>query len=85
MNLDINNIPKDSELVNFLKENGIGSAIHYPLPIHLQPPYKNLGYEGKLPVTEKIAKEILSLPIYPGLKDEEVIKVCSKIKEFYKK
>ena len=73
------------ELVNFLKENGVGSAVHYPLPIHLQPPYKNLGYEGKLPVTEKIAKEILSLPIYPGLKDEEVIKVCSKIKEFYKK
>ena len=77
--------PRREELVNFLKENGVGSAVHYPLPIHLQPPYKNLGYEGKLPVTEKIAKEILSLPIYPGLKDEEVIKVCSKIKEFYKK
>ena len=78
-------VPRREELINFLKENGVGSAVHYPLPIHLQPPYKNLDYEGKLPVTEKIAKEILSLPIYPGLKDEEVIKVCTKIKEFYKK
>lgn len=77
--------PRREELINFLKESGVGSAVHYPLPIHLQPPYKNLGYEGKLPVTEKIAKEILSLPIYPGLKDEEVNKVCSKVKEFYGK
>ena len=56
-------VPRREELINFLKENGVGSAVHYPLPIHLQPPYKNLDYEGKLPVTEKIAKEILSLPI----------------------
>ncbi|MDP4039292.1 MAG: DegT/DnrJ/EryC1/StrS family aminotransferase [Candidatus Pacearchaeota archaeon] len=72
-------------LMNFLKENGVGTAIHYPLPIHQQPPYKHLGYEGKLPVTEKIVKEILSLPIYPGLTIKEVDEVCEKIKDFYSK
>ena len=76
-------VPNREELMKFLKENGVGTAIHFPLPIHMQPPYKHLNYV--LPTTEKVIKEIVSLPIYPGLTEEDVDVVCNKIKEFYGK
>lgn len=51
-----------------LTEQGIETGLHYPLPLHLQPAYRDLGYhEGNLPVSEKLSKRILSLPMYPGL------------------
>ena len=56
------------ELQNHLKEAGIGTGIHYPIPLHLQKAYRNLGYDkGDFPVTERVAPEILSLPMYPQL------------------
>ena len=63
-----------------LKEQGIGTAIHYPTPVHLQPFYARLGYfRGRFPVAEKICDEILSLPIYPELTEEQVEIVAAEI------
>lgn len=65
-----------------LKERGIGTLIHYPVPIHLQDSHRDLGLgDGSLPETEKAAKEIVSLPMYIGLTDDEVLKVCSAIND----
>ncbi len=56
-----------------LKQAGIESAVHYPIPLHLQPMYSSLGYtRGQLPVAEKAAAEVLSLPIYPELTDAQI-------------
>jgi dTDP-4-amino-4,6-dideoxygalactose transaminase len=65
-----------------LREKGIGTGIHYPVPVHLQPAYQGrvaLGPEG-CPETEAAAREILSLPLYPDLKDEEVATVCEALR-----
>ena len=70
-------------LRKYLEERGIGTQIHYPIPIHLQEAYKELGYKvGDFPESEKHAKEIVSLPIYPELTTEEVETVARCIKEF---
>ncbi|MEN6384207.1 MAG: DegT/DnrJ/EryC1/StrS family aminotransferase [Phycisphaerales bacterium] len=74
-------LKKRDELLQYLKQNDIAGGIHYPLPVHLQAAY-NKGQ--KLPVTEGIAKEILSLPMYPELNDEEVAKIISAVKGFFK-
>ena len=59
--------------ISFLEKRGIQTLIHYPYPIHLQDSYKFLGYKnGDLPVTESLAKQIVSLPIYPELEDDEI-------------
>jgi dTDP-4-amino-4,6-dideoxygalactose transaminase len=59
---------------------GIGTMIHYPVPPHLQPAYEELGYlAGALPVTEHIHREVLSLPLYPGLGEPELDCICSAI------
>jgi len=71
-------------LSGFLKGRGIGSLVHYPTPIHLQEAYQRLGYKrGAFPEAEKAASEVISLPLYPGLKDEDVISVSGAIKAFY--
>ena len=63
-----------------LKEQGIGTAIHYPTPVHLQPFFAGLGYfRGRFPVAEKICTEILSLPLYPEMTEEQVEIVASEI------
>lgn len=68
----------------YLKSKGIGSLVHYPTPIHLQEAYHRLGYKkGAFPEAEKAASEILSLPLYPALKEEEVVSVCTAIRAFY--
>ncbi len=65
---------------------GINTIIYYPIPIHLQPAYKDLGYkEGSLPVTEKVCTQVISLPIFPELKSIHQSYVIDKIKEIYKK
>lgn len=70
--------------INYLEKNGIGALIHYPIPIHLQHAYKELNVrEGSLPVTEKVSKEIVSIPIYPELEEQEVDYIISKIKEYF--
>lgn len=70
------------KLQQFLKENNIDTIIHYPIPIHKQEAYSEYNIES-YPVTELVASQILSLPMYPELTMEEVDIVCSKIKEFY--
>jgi dTDP-4-amino-4,6-dideoxygalactose transaminase len=77
-------VPRREELAQFLQENGIYTGIHYPIPCHRQKAYDFLGYgEGSIPVAEKYAKEIISLPMSEQLKEEEVQYVCQKIREFY--
>jgi len=69
-----------------LEEKGVKTLIHYPYPIHLQDAYKNAGIgngPGSLPITEKIAEEIVSLPIYPELTDEEVKYIIKTVIEFF--
>jgi dTDP-4-amino-4,6-dideoxygalactose transaminase len=75
--------PKRDQLQAYLSENGIATGIHYPIPIHLQNAYAHLGYdEGRFPVSEKVAKEILSLPMYPELQPDQQEYIVEKIKEF---
>ncbi len=81
-------VPADKRdaLKDFLWERGIGTGIHYPVPIHLQDAARFLGYrEGELPVTERVATEILSLPMYPELTDEQVGYVADAVKAFMRK
>jgi dTDP-4-amino-4,6-dideoxygalactose transaminase len=70
-------------LAAFLKERGIGTAIQYPHAIHRQAAYTNLGYpEGSLPVAERLAREILSLPLYPELPLADVRTVAEAVNQF---
>ena len=65
---------------------GVNTIIYYPIPIHLQPAYKELGYkEGSLPITEKVCSQVISLPIFPELKSIEQSYVIDKIKEIFRK
>jgi len=73
------------ELLQYLKERDIEAGIHYPVPLHLQPVYKNLGYQqGAFPATEQAAQEILSLPIYPELTHAQMERVVETMREFYR-
>ena len=60
---------------------GVGAMVHYPLPAHLQPIYQGLAAPGSLPITERLANEVLSLPIYPELSDAEVDAVAAAVRE----
>ncbi len=74
---------KRDAMKDFLWERGIGTGIHYPVPIHLQEAAQFLGYrEGDLPVTERVSNEVLSLPMYPELTDEQVGYVADAVKAF---
>jgi dTDP-4-amino-4,6-dideoxygalactose transaminase len=75
---------KRDELQQYLKEKyNIPTLIHYPIPNHLQKGYEFLGYKnGDFPVTEKLSNEVLSLPIYPEMTDEQVLFVADNINEF---
>ncbi len=75
--------PQRDALMSYLRERGIGTAIHYPVPIHLQPAYRGrLGEAGSLPETERAAREIVSLPMYPELSVDEGRAVAQAIREF---
>ena len=76
---------KRDELKKFLQQKGIGTAIHYPIPPHLQKAYSHLNFKkGDFPIAEKLANQSLSLPIYPGLSDDQVNYICDSIIEFFK-
>jgi dTDP-4-amino-4,6-dideoxygalactose transaminase len=77
-------VDKRDQLLKYLNEKGIQALIHYPIPLHLQKAYGYLGYtNGDFPNGEKQAKQILSLPIYPELADEQITYIIQTIKEFY--
>lgn len=77
-------VSRRNELQKYLQDNEIYTGIHYPIPCHLQKPYNPLNQQkGKFPVSEKIADEILSLPMYAELKEEEITFVSNKIRDFY--
>ena len=77
--------PRRDALKKHLEANGVGCALHYPLPLHLQKCYASLGYQaGDFPVAEKAARECLSLPIYPELTDAQIQRVVAVIKDFFK-
>ena len=62
---------------------GIGTGIHYPIPLHLQKAYETLGYsKGDFPITEKVAAEIVSLPMFPGLQADQQERVVSEVMNF---
>ena len=74
---------KRDELEKYLKEKGIGTNKHYPIPMHLQEAYTDLGIkEGELPLAEEISRTELSLPMYYGMTDEEVIYTAEAINSF---
>ncbi|BAI60968.1 putative aminotransferase [Methanocella paludicola SANAE] len=64
-------IPRD-EVIQKLNQAGIGTGIYYPLPIHQQPFYKQLGYNGSYPVAEQLAKEVISLPVHPSISKTDI-------------
>ena len=67
-------------LKRLLKEKNINCGIHYPIPLHMQPAYKHMNLnEGSFPETEKAAKDILSLPMYPELKATEIQQISKEI------
>lgn len=71
------------ELQRHLAERGIGTLIHYPVPVHLQEAYRDLGLaRGALPETERCAEEILSLPLYPELPEEQIAEVAEAVNSF---
>lgn len=71
------------ELISYLNEREIGTIIHYPIPPHLSEAYANLGYQkGSFPVTERYADEVLSLPMYNGMTDEEQTYVIRALNSF---
>jgi len=70
-------------LQQFLTEKGIGTGLHYPLPLHLQPAYAGMGHRrGDFPVTERTAERLLSLPMYAELKREQIEEVVGGIREY---
>jgi dTDP-4-amino-4,6-dideoxygalactose transaminase len=76
--------PRRDALREHLKANGIGCAVYYPLPLHLQPCFAHLGYRpGSLPESEAAAREVLSLPVYPELTEAQQERVAGAVTGFY--
>lgn len=71
------------ELLAHLKANGVAAGIHYPIPLHRQPAYAKQGYDGvSLPETERAAAEVISLPMYPELTDDQLTQVADAVRSF---
>ncbi len=79
-------VGKRDELRAFLKERGVGTEVYYPLPLHLQSCYQDLGYaKGVFPVSERASEEVLSLPIFAELSADQLAHVVDSIAAFYKR
>ncbi len=77
-------VPERESLQRLLKANGVQSGIHYPVPVHLQPAYADLGYlRGQFPESERAADEVLSLPMYPEMTRTQIDEVCGVLQEAY--
>ena len=75
---------KRDELYEYLRNNGIDAKVHYPVPMHLQPAAKYLGYkEGDFPIAESYAKNTISLPVHEFINKEQIEKMSNSIKKFY--
>jgi dTDP-4-amino-4,6-dideoxygalactose transaminase len=73
-----------NELQQFLSSRRIGNAVYYPVPLHVQPIYSGLGYKaGDFPESERAAEEVVSLPMFPELRSEQIRRVAETIREFY--
>ena len=71
------------ELIDYLEENGIGTIIHYPVPPHLSEAYSYLGYhKGAYPIAERYADEVLSIPLYNGMTEEETDRVIGCLNQW---
>ena len=71
-------------LAAYLRERGIGTGLHYPQPPHLSPAYASLGYgAGSFPVAERLAHEVLSLPLFPGMTETQLETVCAAVEGFF--
>ncbi|MFH1421450.1 MAG: DegT/DnrJ/EryC1/StrS family aminotransferase [Planctomycetota bacterium] len=78
-------VPKRAKVVDKLKENGVNVGVHYPLPVHLQPAFKHLNIKrGSYPVSERISKSIISLPIYPEITEQQIEYVAETLKKIVK-
>jgi dTDP-4-amino-4,6-dideoxygalactose transaminase len=79
-------VPRRDELRRYLREQGIGAGIHYPVPCHLQPAFRSLSHgSGDLPHTEQAASELISLPMYAELTSEQRVYVADTIRRFYER
>ena len=75
-------VQERDEVRRYLEEKGIGCGVHYPIPIHLQEAYRTLGYTtGAFPIAENLAKEFLSLPMFPELTEEQTEYVARCVSE----
>lgn len=75
--------PQRDRLLSYLREQGVYAGLHYPTPVHLQPCYENLGMRfGSLPVTEALASQVISLPMYAEITGEQIEYVCECVKRF---
>jgi dTDP-4-amino-4,6-dideoxygalactose transaminase len=73
-------------LADHLKQSGVATGIHYPIPVHMQPAYADLGIkQGDMPLTERAASQELSLPMFAELTDEQVEAVATAVRAFDKK
>lgn len=76
--------PQRDALREHLTARGIGVAVHYPIPVHLQPAYRELRYsQGDLPISERFASEVLSLPMHPFLDEATIITVSRAVADFF--
>ena len=72
------------KLLEYLYDNGIQAGVHYPIPVHLQPAYKDrISVSSDMSITEGLAQRILSLPIYPELSMQDAEKITNTIKRFF--
>ena len=76
--------PERDRLQAFLRESGIGTRVYYPIALHQQPCFEYLGHKsGDFPVSERLAREVLSLPIFPGITPEQIERVAKAVRDFY--
>ena len=76
---------KRDELMQYLNAEGFAVRVYYPLPLHLQPCFKYLGYEaGDFPVSERLSREVLALPVFPGLKADEQESLVAAMRKFFR-
>jgi dTDP-4-amino-4,6-dideoxygalactose transaminase len=77
-------VDERDKLQKFLVEKGVGTAVHYPIGLHLQEAYSLLGYrEGDFPNCDRASRRVISLPMFPEIEDSEVKYICESIKEFF--